>query len=259
MAETYKKYPGKHIPAWRDWKGRHRPFHLKFFSTTRCIFFLITIGVLDTRKPRALERSVLYKRDYLVPRKARPLFGPNRHWVPAYARWEASSHSIRFLLSMVHCARLCTIAIPNVARFILIHAARPETREGPRNAARNDREPSSVLSTVALHFFPLLSYAPRRRKWNYYAPRRAGMPLSYCSHWMHFAGSWAHFSFCESRSNLIANEISRTISSQRNGSCNILHDLILSKQCRFVKYIYKYIKKVALLFFFINSISNESS
>lgn len=254
LAETYKKYPGKYIPAWRDWKGRHRPFHLRFFPPQDAFFFffLITIGVLDARKPRALERSVLYKRDYLVPRKARPLFGPNRHWVLAYARWEASSHSIRFFLSMVHCARLCTIAIPNVARFILIHAARSETREGPRMPHESmiesrRRDASSVLSTVALHFFPLLSYAPRRRKWNYYAPRRAGMPLSYCSHWMHFAGSWAHFPLCDSRSNLIA--ISRTISSQRNGSCNILHDLILSKQCRFkVKYICRYEKLRYYLF-----------
>lgn len=151
------------------------------------------------------SRSVLYKRDYLVPRKARPLFGPDEHWVPAYARWEAGSHSIQFLLSMVHCARLCTIAIPNVARSILIHAARPEeTREGPRTPRGYSDETiesrwdaPSVLSTVALHFFPLLSYAPRRRKWNYYAPRRAGLPLSYCAHWMHFAGSWAHFSLWE--------------------------------------------------------------
>lgn len=74
---------------------------------------------------------------------------------------------IQFDSSMVHCARLCTITIPNVARSILIHAARPETREGPRvpyKTIENRRVASSVLSTVGLHFFSALVLCPEEEK-----------------------------------------------------------------------------------------------
>lgn len=195
------------------------------------------------------SRSVLYKRDYLVPRKARPLFGPNEHWVPAYARWEAGSHSIQFLLSMVHCARLCTIAIPNVARSILIHAVRPEeTREGSRTPRGYSDETiesrwdaPSVLSTVALHFFSALVLCPEEKK----------MKLL-CSAACRFAAELlcALNAFCRFLSTLFSlrmEAISPQTKSEEpsrageNRSCNILHDLILCKQCRIINYIYIHI------------------
>lgn len=67
---------------------------------------------------------------------------------------------------MVHCACFCTIAFPNVARFILIHATRPE-ETGEDLRVPHDREPSGraigfVNGRLAL--FLLLSYALRKGK-----------------------------------------------------------------------------------------------
>lgn len=141
------------------------------------------------------SKSVLYKGDYLVPRKVLYLGPIGTECLRTHVERLAC---IQFDSSMVHCARLCTIAIPNVARSILIHAARPErVPECRTKRSRTVGTRRRFCQRSPCTFFPLLSYAPRRRKWNYYAPRRAGLPLSYCSRWMHFAGSWAHFSLWE--------------------------------------------------------------
>lgn len=97
------------------------------------------------------SKSVLYKGDYLVPRKVLYLGPIGTECLRTHVERLAC---IQFDSSMVHCARLCTIAIPNVARSILIHAACSEIWEG---TVQNDRELSGrvvgfVNGRLALFF-----------------------------------------------------------------------------------------------------------
>lgn len=133
------------------------------------------------------SRSALNKWDYLVPRKARPPFGPNRRWVPAYARGEAprlahiqlDSYTQWFIVPAFVQSRF------RMSSVLFWFTLREETREGPPTTARNDRVPSGravgfVNGRLAFFFFFALVLCPEEEKMKllcFTAHRFAAEPL----------------------------------------------------------------------------------
>lgn len=133
-------YSGKHIPIWWDRDGQIAVLHSFDFFTARCIYF-INDRCTRCLQAQILEIHVLWAR-LSGSQDSLSSICTNRHWVPAYAREGGVKrlqglHSSRFLPSLLHCGRFCTIAFPNVVRFILIHAAHSEKRISECHAKRS--------------------------------------------------------------------------------------------------------------------------